>query len=58
MGDNTEVNGIGEIIKHQVIGTIILDLEDNTRKINNLNFRIVYYFPGTPNLLIIHNKRA
>ena len=29
-GDGTSVNSIGRVIKHQMTGTIILDLEDNT----------------------------
>ena len=41
-GGNTEVKGIGGLIKPQGIETIILDLEDNTDKIHNLNLENVY----------------
>ena len=50
--DDTEVNGIGGLIKPKGIGTFILDLEYETIQIHNLNFKQVYYFPGLTNILI------
>ena len=41
MGGDTEVNVIRGLIKPQRIGTIILDLEGNTGKIHNINFKNV-----------------
>ena len=35
---DTEVNGIGGIIKPKGIGTVILDLEDDTGKLQSLVF--------------------
>ena len=40
------------LIKHQVLYTVILDLEENTGKIHNLRFRFFYYFPVASKLLI------
>ena len=57
-GGNTEVKGIGGLIKPQGIETIILGLEDNTDKIHNLNLENVYYFPDAPNLLISPQKQS
>ena len=56
MGGYTEVNGIGGIIKPQGIGTVVLDLEDDTGKFYNLNFENFYYFPGAPKLLIVPHR--
>ena len=50
--DDTEVNGIGGIIKPKGIFTVVLDLEDNTGQIHNLTFKQVCYFPGEPKILI------
>ena len=57
-GDNTEGNGLGGIINHKGICTIVLDLEYDTVKLQNIIFEQVYYFPGAPNLLIIPKTRA
>ena len=51
-GDDTEVNGVGRLIKTKGMGTVVLYLEDDTVKIQNLIFKHVYYFPGAPKLLI------
>ena len=45
-------------MKTQGVGTIILDLEDDTGKTRNINFENVYYFPGAPKLLISPHKWA
>ena len=42
--DDTEVNGIGGIIYPKGIDTVVLDLEDNTGKIQKLTLKQVYYF--------------
>ena len=39
--DNTEVNEIGGIIKPRGICTIVMNLEDYTGKLQNLNFEQV-----------------
>ena len=37
-GYDTEVNGIGGTIKPKGIGTVVLNLEDDTGKLHNLTF--------------------
>ena len=54
-GDTTQVNGIGGLIKTQGIGTIILDLKDDTYKIRPINLEH-FYFPRASKLLIRTNK--
>ena len=39
--DDAKVNGIGGIIKPEGIGTVVLELEDDTGKIHNLTFKQV-----------------
>ena len=56
--DDIEVNSIGGLMKTHGVGTIILDLEDNTGKTRNINFENVYYFPGAPKLLVSPHKWA
>ena len=41
----TKVDGIGGIIKPNVIGTILLALKDNYGKIHKLRLENFYYFP-------------
>ena len=57
-GDTTQVNLIEGVAKPQGIGTIFLELEDNTGKIHKLKFENIYYFPVSPNLLISPQKWA
>ena len=54
--DDTELNGIGGFIKTKGIGTILLELEDETGQIHNLTFKQIYYFPITPKLLVGPHK--
>ena len=56
MGGGTEVKGIQGIIEPQGIGITPLDLEDNTVKIHNINFKNVYYLPWAPKLLAVPHK--
>ena len=57
-GDNTEGNGLGGIINHKGICTIVLDLEYDTVKLQNIIFEQVYYFPGASKILTIPKKWA
>ena len=41
-GDNKEFSGIGGLVKHKCIGTVVLYLEDGTGKLHNLIFDQLY----------------
>ena len=38
-GGDTQFNGIGDIIKSKGVGIVVLEQEDNTDKLHNLNFQ-------------------
>ena len=40
------------------MGTIVLDLEENTGKLHKFKFKIFYYFHGSSNILISPHKWA